>query len=163
MKLEKKYIIAAGIGVVTVAGALAYLQYKKLMNYAIGFKSINIKKLQENNADFDLLLNFTNKSDVAFNIESQVYDVYINDRLVSKAVNYTQQSISSKSTSVIAVNVKFNPKKTGQNILSIALSLKPVVLKVDMKLKVKLWFFKVNIPYVYTTTLKDLLKPSSIN
>ncbi len=162
MKIERKHIIAAGIGVVTIAGAVAYLQYKKLMNYVIGFKALKINKVQSNNADFDLILNFTNKSDVAFNIESQVYDVYINDKQVSKAVNYKPQSINAKSTSPIAVNIKFNPEKTGQNILNIALSLKPVVIKVDMKLKVKLWFFKVNIPYVYTTTLKELLKPSAV-
>ena len=122
-----------------------------------------IKKLQENNADFDLLLDFTNKSDIKINIISQVYDVYINDKLISKAVNYKPQILSAKITSTIAVNVKFNPKKAGQNILNIALSLKPIVLKVDVKLQVKLWLFKVNIPYTYTTTLKELLKPSVTN
>ena len=132
------------------------------MNYVIKFAGIKLNRIQPNNADFDLILNFTNKSDVEFKIVSQVYDVYINNKQVSKAVNYTPQTIQAKTTSPIAVNIKFNPERTGQNILNIALSLKPIVLKVDMKLKVKLWVFKVNIPYTYTTTLKELLKPSAV-
>jgi hypothetical protein len=32
---SKKYLIAGVIAMVTITGALAYLQYKKLMNYII--------------------------------------------------------------------------------------------------------------------------------
>ena len=81
---SKKYLIAGVIGLVTVAGAAAYLQYKKIMNYVITVKNVVINSISLNLIDFTLNLNFENKSSVAFIIKSQSYNVYINNSFISK-------------------------------------------------------------------------------
>ncbi len=161
MKLEKKYLVAGAIGLVTVTGALMYLQYKRLMNYVIKVKRVVVNRIDSGSVDLNLFLNFTNNSDIGFTIESQSHNIYINDTLVSKIENNTPNQILPKSTSVIGVNIKFNPNKIinilGKNIVDFLTSSDKLRIKIDMKFRVKLWFFKVNIPYVYETTLKDLL------
>ena len=159
----KKYLIAGAIGVVTIAGALAYLQYKKLMNYTLKFRGLRVRKLKFNDFDFDISLDFINKSDIDFVIEKQVYNVYLNDIFVTKLENASPTTIKSNTSSLMALNVKVNPKdvleKIGINALNFVLNADKTILKVDAKLKVKLWFFNINIPYVYQSTLKDMLLP----
>ena len=36
-----------------------------------------------------------------------------------------------------------------------------VILKIDMKLKVSIYGFTINIPYSYTTSLKEIMTPST--
>ena len=159
----KKYLIAGAIGVVTIAGALAYLQYKKLMNYALKFKGLKIRKLNFNEFDFDVTLDFINKSDIDFIIERQVYNVYLNDIFVTKLENASPTQIKAKTSSLMGLNVKLNPKsvleKIGINAVNFVANANKTIFKVDAKLKVKLWFFTINIPFVYQSTLKDMLLP----
>ena len=67
----KKYLIAGAIGVVTIAGALAYLQYKKLMNYTLKFKRLRVKRLNFNEFDFDL------GEDVSVDPQTSLRDMWI--------------------------------------------------------------------------------------
>jgi LEA14-like dessication related protein len=161
MKIEKKYIIATGLGVVSIAAGLAYLQYKKIMDYVITFKGIKSNKIASNNVDIDLTLNLQNKSSVKYDILSQEYNVYVGGNLISSAKNLNKQTVMPNSISPVTVNVKFNPDKSGKDLLNTIISLRPLVVMVDMKLKVKLWMFTVTIPYVYQTSLKDLLSKKS--
>jgi len=158
MKLERKHFVAVGIGIVSMTAAYAYWQYKKLMNYVITLKALRINQVIENNADFDLVLNFQNKSDIKFEIVSQVYDVYFNNKLITNAQNYKAQTILPQTTSPISLNIKFNPEKAGLNLLNMILGLKPIYVIIKVKFKVKLGIFKVNLPYEYKVALKDLLK-----
>ncbi len=160
MKIQGKHIITAGIGLVTITGALAYWQYRRLMDYCIGFKTVKVNKLTGDNVDLDVYLNFRNNSDIKIDILSQEYQVFINDKKIVDAENKNLQTIAPKSLSTIGVKVKFNPSKSGQNIINTVLTLKPLVFRVEMKMKVKLWFFTVNIPYTYNATLKELMAPS---
>ncbi len=160
MKIEKKHIVAAVIAGVSITGAIAYLQYKKLMNYCIGFNKIRANKISQTNADIDVFINFKNQSDLKIEIESQEYNVYLNDAFLTKASNAKPQVIAPKSMSVIGINVRFNPSQAGKNILNVLLSGSGLSVRIDMKLKVKFWFFTVNIPYTYKTTLKELMAPS---
>lgn len=156
-----KYAIAGTIGVVSIAGALAYLQYRKLMNYTLKFKGIKLNKISFTNLDFNIYLDVTNNSDVTFNILSQVYNVYVNDTYVTKVENNSPTAVLAAQTNTIGLNVVFNLQdvyqKIGKSVLTIAANSDKIIIKVDAKLKVKLWFFTVNIPYVYTSSLKDLM------
>lgn len=165
MKPEtKKWIIVGVLGAVSIALAIGYIQYKKLMNYAIKFKGAKIKKLSATLFDFDLFINFTNNSDIKFEILEQDYKVYVNEKFVTKLVNYTQTPIAPKSTSVIPVNVQFDPqsvlKTLGKNIVGILSKPETINVMVDVKLKVKLYGFKISIPYVYKATLKEMMTPA---
>ena len=156
----KKYLIAGVIGTITIAGALAYLQYKKLMNYVIKVKSGVIKTITANLLDLDLTLDFENKSSIAFEIKSQEYEIFIDNKFISKINNIKPVFIKAKSNSDIFVNIKVNPTKVGSKFkiedLNKLLDLQNIKIKVIGKLKVKLYGFPVNIPFNYETTIKEL-------
>lgn len=160
MKIERKHIIAGVIGAVTITGALAYLQYKRLMNYCIGFNTIKVNKISTNLADFNVYINFQNNSDLKIEIKSQEYQVYMNNDFLIEASNSASQTIAPKSTSAIGINVRFNPEQAGKKVLNTLLSASSLSFRVEVKLKVKFLFFTVNIPYSYKTTLKELMAPS---
>jgi LEA14-like dessication related protein len=161
MKIQKKHLIAGAIGAVTITGALVYLQYKRLMNYVIKLKKISIKKIGINNVDLNLYLDFENKSDLGFTIEEQIHNIYINDKFVSKIENKSPNYISPKTSSTIGVNINFNPSKVlnilGKSLTDFVTAPEKIKLKIDIKLKVKLWFFTINIPFLYETNFKELL------
>ena len=162
MKLEKKYLIAGLIGVVTIAGALAYLQYKKLMNYTIKLRNIVVKSAHLSSLNFELFLNFENNSSISFEILSQSYDVYINDTLISKLKGKEVVKIQPKSTSVIPLKVNIKPSdilnKLGKGTLNLIANFGNNKLKVNVKLQVKLYGFTVNIPFVYESTISEMIK-----
>jgi LEA14-like dessication related protein len=162
MKIERKYLIAGLIGVVTIAGALAYLQYKKLMNYTIKLRNIVVRSANLSSLNFDLFLNFENKSGVAFEILSQTYDVYVNDVLISKLKGKEVVKVQPKSTSVIPLKVNIKPidvlNKLKKDTLSLIANFGNNKLKVNVKLQVKLYGFTVNIPFVYESTINEMVK-----
>jgi len=162
MKIERKYLIAGLIGVVTIAGALAYLQYKKLMNYTIKLRNIVVRNTNLSSLNFDLFLNFENKSSISFEILSQTYDVYINDVLISKLKGKEVVKVQPKSTSVIPLKVNIKPidvlNKLKKDTLSLIANFGNNKLKVDVKLQVKLYGFTVNIPFVYESTINEMVK-----
>jgi len=164
MKPEvKKWLIVGTLGVISVALALGYLQYKKLMNYTIKLKGFSLKTLTFKLINFDLFINFTNNSDLKFVISDQEYKVYLNNQFVTKLANKNDVVIGAKSTSIIPINIQFDPSSVlqllGQNALTILASPNKITLKVDIKLKVALYGIKFSIPYVYESTLKELITP----
>ena len=162
MKLEKKYLIAGLIGIVTIAGAFAYLQYKKLMNYTIKLRNIVVRSANLSSLNFDLFLNFENKSSISFEILSQTYDVYVNDVLISKLKGKEVVKIQPKSTSVIPLKVNIKPSdilnKLGKGALNLIANFGNNRLKVNVKLQVKLYGFTFNIPFVYESTISEMIK-----
>jgi LEA14-like dessication related protein len=160
--MKKKYLIAGIIGLVTITGALAYLQYKKLMDYIISIKSISIKEFSVDLLIIDLYLNYENKSTLGFDITSQTYNIYLNNSFVGKAENLNTVKIEPKSTSVLPVQLKLKPTKALTNIggvsglLKLAGNMNNIVLKVDSKLRLKLFGIPVSIPYKYENTIGNI-------
>jgi LEA14-like dessication related protein len=161
MKIEKKYIIAGALAVVSTFLALGYLQYKKLMNYKISFKNLKIKTLSATNISFDIFLNFTNNSNLKFEIIEQQSKIYINNNFVSDLVNTAVNTIEPKATSVIGTNVSFNPtailSSLNKSFASVLLNPSSILVKIDLKMKVKLYGIKISIPFVYENTLKGII------
>lgn len=162
MKPEvKKWLIVGSLGVISVALALGYLQYKKLMNYTIKLKALKIKNLSAKLINFDLFINFTNNSDLQFVISDQDYKVFLNDKFVSKISNPNDTIIAPKSTSVLPINIGFNPTDVlnllGKNLTTILIAPETINLRVEIKLKVAIYGIKVSIPYIYTATLKEIM------
>ncbi len=167
MKLEKKHYIAGAIGLVTISGALLYLQYKKLMDYCLSFKGLTLKKLSLKDSEIDIFLNFKNKSAIKVNVISQDYIAYINNVKVATFSNKKEFVIEPKTTSILPLNVKFQPIKLVNSLKSLTTDflLKPetIYLKVACDIKVKLWLFTISIPYEYVTTVKDLMADNQQN
>jgi len=161
MKLEKKHYIAGAIGVVTVAGALAYLQYKRMMDYAIKVKNVSLKKASLSLISMDLTLDYINKGNIDVNVDKKIVNVYINDKFVTKIESVEPFTIKADSTSPFKLNVEFNPNDVLSmlklNAVDIAVNPQKVNIRLDLTLKAKLWFFKVNIKDKYTFNLKELL------
>lgn len=156
---RKKYIIAGIIGLVTVAGAVAYLQYKKLMNYSIKFRGVNVRAFTLKLVDFDVRLVFQNNSNIAFTIESQVYDIYLNNIFITKLQSHVSTPISANGLSPLDLNVKFNPLQAAQKLNITGLQLLKdngkIRLRLDMKMKVRVWGITFNFPYSYEDSLKN--------
>lgn len=163
---KKKYIIAAAIGLVTITGAFAYLQYQRIMDYVIKIKTLKFKKISLNSLNFDLFLNFENKSDLRFTIEKQVYDVYLNNVFISRVENASPTVINPKSINVIGLNVLVNPKdalnKLKKNVLNLLTTPDKLIVKVVCKLKVRLFIFSINIPYTYEDSIKNMMTPTPV-
>lgn len=157
----KKILGVLGVGL-AIYGIALYTQYKRLMNYKLTFKGIKVKKATPQNINFDLFLNFQNFSTLKFTIISQEYSIYINDKFVSKVQNQSSNFVEAKATSVIGVNVDIDiPKVTKileKNWAEIVLRPDTVKVRVDTNLKVRILGIKFNIPMVYDTNLKDLIK-----
>lgn len=160
MKLERKHLIAGLIGLVTITGALAYLQYKKLMNYVIKVKGIAVKSSSPTSLIFDLMLDFENKSAIKFEIISQTYDIYFNNNFLAHLKGNTKVLVLPKGTSPLSLNVNINPTqalaKLQGDALSIISNLANAKLKMDIKLQVKLYGVTINIPYIYETSIADM-------
>lgn len=165
MKVERKHIIIGLISLVSISGALLYLEYKKLMDYAIKFKSVVVKKVSLTKVNFDLFLYFTNKSNLKITIKNQNYTIYVNDKPVSTVQNSSGNLIKPRSTdNIVGVNVQFNPqtvyRASGLTSLEALAKAGSIKLKFDIKLGVSLYGIAFNIPYVYETTLKELISPT---
>jgi LEA14-like dessication related protein len=167
MKIEKKHIVVTTIALASFTGAALYWQYQKLTSSCITFKKIILKKLSLQQTNLDLFLNFKNLSNIKIHIVSQNYKVFLNDKEIVTASNSMQQTILPKETSVLALNVDFQPTKLLNTIsnlaTSFALTPQKVLVTIKVDIKVKLWFFSISIPYEYITTIADLLSNKQEN
>ena len=161
MELSKKNI-AVGLTIIGAGvGAFLYYQYLQLMKYVIKVKGVSVRRLGLKDINFDVLLNFTNESDVKIDIVQQKHKIYIGDTEISNVVNYSTNIIQPNSTSVIGFNVSIDPTKILNilkvNYMELLADPNKVTLLIDMNFKVRLYFFNVNINYGYTIGLKDLI------
>ena len=163
MKIEKRHIIFGVLAIVSTAVALAYWQYTRLMNYKLSIKKVKPKQISSSKFDLDLFLNFENRSVIAFDFIEQEYKVYINNEFVTTAKNNKKVSIAPSVTSTLDVNVVFDPSKALKILKKnwVAMLVKPelVMIKIDMKLKIMIYGFKVSVPYTYQDTLKNMMLP----
>jgi LEA14-like dessication related protein len=162
MKLEKKHLIAAAIGLFSITGMLIYIQYRKLMNYVIKVKGIAVKSSTPTALIFDLMLDFENKSAIKFEIISQTYDVYFNNNFLANLKSDTKVLVEPQGTSPITIKVNINPTqalaKLKGDALNIIANLANAKLKMDIKLQVKLYGITINIPYVFEKSIADMRK-----
>ena len=159
MTNTKKILIIGGSILAGVA-IFAAIQYNRLMDYVIKPKSARVTKLTLNNTIIDVFILFTNNSSLKFDIIEQEFYVYLNDKFVTKGINYAKNKISANSTSTIGLNVQFNPssvlKLLGKSLSDIILNQDKVKIKISVKLKVIMYGIKISIPpFVVEKTLKE--------
>jgi len=161
LKNNKTALVAGLIGLVTISGAVAYYQYKKIIDYTITFKRMKINKLSKSLFNFDVYFDYLNKAKVAFVIVSQKYDIYIQGIYVTTMVNNNPTNIAANGVSVLALNVQFDPRETlkrlGATAETFLMNAANIKIKIVSSLKVKLWMFTINIHYTYEDTLKNML------
>jgi LEA14-like dessication related protein len=158
--MNKKWLFIGAA--VLVFGALAYEEYRRLMNFKITLNKIKINKVSFSIVDFDMILNFANNSSQKFILINQIYEVYLNDISSAHIESKEQSVIYPKSISLIPVNIKLSPSDLlsnfGKNIGTIIKGTSLAKLKVDAKLKVSFHGLLFDAPFTYESTLKDLTK-----
>jgi LEA14-like dessication related protein len=160
-KIKKKYVIASVIGLVTVFGAIAYLQIKKLLeNFKWEFKKVKVRTLTPTLISFDVFLEFLNASDISFHIVNQEYKVFVNNEYITRGSNGMDNVIAKRSVSQLGVNIAFDPKVVIKQLKINAIDMltKPesVNIKVEMNFRIKVGFIGFNVPYTYEVDLKEL-------
>ncbi len=160
MKASTKLAIAIGTIIFGSAGFLLYEELKKIMKYAVSFKSAKILQLTPNMINANLWFNFKNPSKLKINLNGVKYDVFINNVYATTLENNAKTIILPETTSVLGLNLTMNPTefiKSLPNPLSAILDLKQLPLRLVMKFKVKVGPFTITIPYTYDGKLKDFV------
>lgn len=133
------------------------------MNYVVSVKGVNITNLTQNNISLDLSVGFINNSNIIIDILEQTYSVYINNKFITTITGKNQITIN-QGDNTIPLSVSFNPQLALSQLgglgglLNILSNVPSTKLKVDIKLKLKIWhFIPVSIPITIDNTLGNLM------
>lgn len=161
MKIEKKYIVAGGLAVISVGLAYAYWQYQKLMQYCLSFNAVKIKTVTPQNIDFDLYLNFKNKSSHDLVIKSQSYNVLLNNIQIAQISNANPVIAKANVTTPVGINIVASDisSKLKANLLDILAKGLNNEITINIKMMVKFMVFSLPVTYTYSAKLGDLTKP----
>lgn len=163
MKLGKaKYwILAATVGATATTALWAYGQYKKMLKNITGYKSFTLKNFTAKNVAFQVVMTYKNNMDVDINLTNQEYDIYLNDIYATTLKNSNLTTLKAKETSDIPLSVSFDPKdlfnRLSINPTTFLMNPKNIIVKIDMRLKVKLLFFNIPIKYTYKDSMKRMM------
>ena len=161
--LTNKYVVAGAVSIFALGGLL-YYEYKRLLNYSLSYNRIKVNSVDASKLDIDLFTNFKNKSAFKIEIISTDANVFLNNSFVTNIKNTLPQVIQPEGVSELGFNVVLSPEKLlkilNVNISDLLLHRENIILKVDLKIKVKLYFFTINIPYTYENNLKSIIEKS---
>lgn len=163
MEKRSKIIIATTVVLtgLVIGGIWLKKQVSKILDYKLTFKNIKLISATPKRVSFNVFFDFLNKSDININLSEQVYDIYINDKLVNTLSNYSENILAKNSVSPIGFNVDLDFNEINKTIkmdyTKMLLNPKDVLIKIDMKWKAKLGFIKVPVGYVWETNLKEIL------
>ena len=154
--------VVAVAAVSTVAGVWLYRQLKKMEDYELEYKNIIFRRLTLSEVVFDLYMIFTNKSNLGVTLAKQEYDIYANNVYIDTVVNDSPNDIKPKSDSEIGMRIRFTPAqllaKIGVNPVELIAGPKKINIKIVMKYKIRVLFFKVSIPeIIFEDTLYNMM------
>lgn len=140
-----------------VFGFWSYGQIKKILQASVKFSRIQTKDLTFKHVSFDLFVSLTNPSQIPLTVVSQSYVAYINKTPVARGLSTINQKIRSQDTSMLGMFISLKPNKLGTALLTEYISGKIITVRIVVNVKIKIAFFTFKIPYVYQSTLKELL------
>jgi LEA14-like dessication related protein len=161
MKINK-WALWSVIGV-AVAGTAIYVtkQVKKMMDYTLIFKSVKVNKFSLEILDFNAYFDYKNNSDIDIRLAEQEYDIYVNNVFITTLKNYKENVLKANSVSELGFNVNLNlpelDKKLKVNYFKMIAEPKSVLIRIEMKWKVRFGLFKIPIKYSWNTNLKEIL------
>lgn len=161
LKTKLKYalgIVTIGLTATTIIWARK--QYKKMLSNKVDINSFKVTDIALNNIGIEVFFNYFNNTDIKITLVSQKYDIYLDDKFVASLINDSTNVIKPNTTSVIGVRGEFDLMKISKNLninpIKLFLLPKNQRVRIDMKLKVKLLFFNVTIPFSYEDSVKNL-------
>lgn len=152
----RKALVVTGIAVAGF-GWWSYGKIKKILQDSIKFSKLVTTETSFKRVSFDLFVNITNPSKIPVRIISQSYIGYINGVPVIKGVSEIEQKIHAHGTSELEMDVTLEPHKLGTELLTQYIAKQAITVKIFVKIKLQIAFFTFNVPYIYETTLKQLL------
>ena len=161
LKTKLKYALGiATIGLTATTIIYARKQYKKMLSNKVDINSFKVTDIALNNIGIEVFFNYFNNTDIKITLVSQKYDIYLDDKFVASLINDSTNVIKPNTTSVIGVRGEFDLMKISKNLninpIKLFLLPKNQRVRIDMKLKVKLLFFNVTIPFSYEDSVKNL-------
>lgn len=161
LKTKLKYALGiATIGLTATTIIWARKQYKKMLSNKVDINSFKVTDIALNNIGIEVFFNYFNNTDIKITLVNQKYDIYIDDKFVASLINDSTNVIKPNTTSVIGVRGEFDLMKISKNLninpIKLFLLPKNQRVRIDMKLKVKLLFFNVTIPFSYEDSVKNL-------
>jgi len=154
-KTALKYLLLAGVvGVTGTTLIWVRKQYQKLLKNVTAFKSFTVGKITLNEFNFEVVYDYTNYMDVDIVLASQRYDIYLDDQYITTLTNNKLTTLKANETTQIPLSLKINPKELSQRLGGTVLTalLQPLKanMRIDMNFKVKLFIFKIPVPYSYS-------------
>ena len=171
-KITKMVVVGATLGVTGLLGMWVYNLVKKFQTNVISLDKIKFKSITPQGVlDLNLYLKYVNNTSLSAKIVSQSYKIYVNEKYVGELVNSYTNDIKPKATSIIGVEVNIPLKRAfntvkGMDLTSLASTALQFIktgkdnarITIDIQMKVRiLGFIPVKIPYVYKSTLKNMM------
>ena len=161
LKNKLKYALGiATIGLTATTFIWARKQYKKMLSNKVDMNSFEFTDISLNKIGINVFFNYFNNTDIKIPLVSQKYDIYLDDKYVASLKNDSTNVIMPNTTSVIGVRGEFNLNQISKNLninpIKLFLLPKNQRIRIDMKLKVRLLFFNVTIPFSYEDSVKNL-------
>ena len=161
LKTKLKYALGiATIGLTATTIIWARKQYKKMLSNKVDINSFKVTDIAFNNIGIEVFFNYFNNTDIKITLVNQKYDIYLDNKFVASLINDSTNVIKPNTTSVIGVRGEFDLMKISKNLninpIKLFLLPKNQRVRIDMKLKVKLLFFNVTIPFSYEDSVKNL-------
>ena len=160
-QIQKKYWIAGLIGLVSVTGAYLYFQINKILDYTLNFKGIRNVKFDKNaNISFTIQYEYQNKANIDVTLDSQEYEVYINNQYLTTLKNVIPNTLSGSKPSLIEVNLNITKddfKKIKLNWVQLLLQPEKIEIKTIMKWKVRYGLLRFPFQYPYIVSLKEVI------
>jgi hypothetical protein len=125
--IQKK--VALAIGAVAIIGLIGYFVYlkkqsDKLMDMTYSFQKFKVLNAGLNNFKFSIEVVLNNPTNVDFTINSYDIDIAFQDTPITKIKGSELNILVPKSQNVaIPLEVQFDPRKLGSNILQIFLDI----------------------------------------
>jgi len=116
MVLDTKAKIKIGVGAFLIGLTAITLNYilknvRRLVHLTFTFKDTDVNKI--NFQEISLTINWLcrNPSDFNFTIKNQIYDVFLNDKFVTKVGSSENTEVYGRGTSIVKTNVYITTKE----------------------------------------------------
>lgn len=158
----KKAIIPILSGLAILVFAYGARQFWLLYNATFKVVKTRIKTITAGKISLTLLTEINSKSDVSAVINGQHYEVFFNDKLVSRIDGTEKIHINSNGKTLIPIDIDFNPSaiiQTGiANITNLILDRTKVNIEIKGYLSLKVGIVEMkNYPVDIKYTLQELI------
>lgn len=158
-----KKIIIIGSIIAIIGGGLYFFykkQVKELTALKYSFLKVSIGSLGTMNTELHITLMVTSSSTLEAEITDLNLDVFIGGKKVGAVSELKPIILPAKGSSVVDLKVSINPMQAGMDLVNVAASYfkeKNTSIKINGYGKVKSAFIKTSVPFIYETTLKEII------